>query len=144
MPEREAQLVKVKQRSAPMRWMLMLFALTCLVIGGFGIFIPGLPTVPFIILAAWAASLSSPKLHAWIMNHKYFGPRLADWNEGKVSRNSKWIAAISMAVSIVILVWLRGFETFVFVVMGIMAVVLTWLWLKPEPKSPVNNTRENI
>lgn len=143
MKAREVKLSEIKQRSAPMRWMLMLFALTCLVIGGFGIFIPGLPTVPFVILAAWAASLSSPKLHTWIMNHKHFGPRLADWNNGKVSRNSKWIAAISMALSIVILVWFRGFETFVFIVMGIMAVVLTWLWLKPEPKAQIENLRED-
>ena len=44
---------------APVRWLLLALAVVCLALAIVGIFLPVLPTVPFVLLAAWAASLSS-------------------------------------------------------------------------------------
>lgn len=39
-----------------------------------GIITPGLPYSPFVVFAAYCFAKSSPKMHAWIMNHKTFWP----------------------------------------------------------------------
>lgn len=118
----------------PVRWLLLAFALLSLATGIIGIFVPGLPTTVFILMAAWAAARSSPRLHAWLWRHRLFGPMLRDWADGgHVSRRAKWSATAVMAASAALLAvvnvpaWARAFA---WISMG---CVLTWLWLRPEP-----------
>jgi len=50
-------------------------------IGFTGIFIPVLPTTPFLIVAAACFARSSRRWHEWLLSNKYFGPILKDWSE---------------------------------------------------------------
>ena len=76
-----------------------LLAYTSLIIGLIAIVVPGLPTTEFILLAAWAATKSSPRLSAWLENHKLFGPMLHNWRNGKViTRRTKVSATLSMVL----------------------------------------------
>lgn len=120
---------------APIRWLLLVFALLSLATGIVGIFVPGLPTTVFILIAAWAAARSSPRLHAWLWRHRVFGPMLQNWaNGGRVSRRAKWSATMVMSSTALILAlidvpaWARLFAW------ANMACVLIWLWLRPEPE----------
>jgi uncharacterized protein len=45
----------------------------CVVLAVLGIFLPLLPTTPFLLLAAWCYIRSSTKLHRWLINHPWFG-----------------------------------------------------------------------
>lgn len=57
-----------------------------LILGIIGAVLPVLPTTPFAILAAYFFSKSSPKLHNWILNLKYIGPSIQEWEKHHVIR----------------------------------------------------------
>ena len=59
-----------------------------------GVFIPGLPTVPFLLVALFCFVRSFKKYHDMIMNNKYFGPVLQDYYSGKGLTPSVKIKAI--------------------------------------------------
>jgi uncharacterized membrane protein YbaN (DUF454 family) len=101
-------------------------------LGTLGIFLPLLPTVPFMILAAFCFARSSPRLEAKLLGHPRYGPHLVAWREkGVVSRRAKWSATLAFAVSIVI-----GFVTlslpWSLVPMAVAAMCGVWLWRRPE------------
>jgi len=116
------------------RWLWWLLAYASLALGLIGIVVPGLPTVPFVLLSAFAAARGSQRLYRWLLAHRHFGPIIRDWQaHGAVSRRSKWLATTMMSACAVIMfltapkVWMAATGT------SIMAIVATWLWLRPEP-----------
>lgn len=85
----------------------LIFAYLCAGLGIIGAFLPLLPTTPFLLLAAWAATRGSPELHRWLYEHPRFGPPLIAWEEKRaVSVGAKWSACGLMASSWVIMVLL--------------------------------------
>jgi len=72
-----------------------------------GIFLPLLPTTPFLLLAAWLFSRSSPRLERWLTDHPMFGRPLRDWREaGAISRRAKLAAVALMGLGFLFF-WLR-------------------------------------
>ena len=67
-----------------MRIILLSLGFLCVALAFIGIFIPGIPTTPFLIVALWAFAQSSKKFHAWLLNHKRFGTVLRNWESHKV------------------------------------------------------------
>lgn len=115
------------------RWLWWLLAYVSLGLGVIGIVVPGLPTVPFILLSAFAAARGSQKLRHWLASHATFGPMIRDWEtSGSVSRRAKWAATIMMILSgaLMWLVspkwWMAAFGC------TVMFVVAVWLWMRPE------------
>lgn len=63
-----------------------------------GVVLPGLPTTPFLIVAAYAFGKASPRARAWLVDHARLGPPIHDWEErGAISRKAKALAATMMA-----------------------------------------------
>jgi uncharacterized membrane protein YbaN (DUF454 family) len=125
--------------SAPARWLLIALAWLCILLGIIGIILPVMPTVPFLLVAAWAASRSSPKLNHWLHNHPRFGRLLRDWEEAQViPRSAKWIATVMMGASAIsmLVVAPQRWMLAVMVAVGLMAAVLYWLWRRPEHRPP--------
>lgn len=120
---------------AAVRYLLLAFAALCVALGVIGIFVPGLPTTVFILLAAWAAARSSPRFSAWLETHQTFGPMIHDWRErGAVSRRAKISATVVMSISAVILFQTTSRAWMAEAITAVMAVVLMWLWRRPEPE----------
>lgn len=120
----------------PLRWVLLAVAWGSLVLGIVGLFLPVLPTVPFIILASWAGMRSSRRVHGYLESHRVFGPILRDWRRyGAVSRNAKWTATLSMTAGAGFLWWAAPSPWIAAAVTAVMATVAIWLWLRPEPAS---------
>lgn len=78
-----------------------------LVLGVIGIFLPLLPTTPFLILTAFCFSKGSKRLHAWIMNHKVTGPVIRDWNINRVIPKKVKLLACAMILSSITFMWIR-------------------------------------
>jgi uncharacterized membrane protein YbaN (DUF454 family) len=125
--------------SAPARWLLLALAGVCILLGLVGIVLPVMPTVPFLLVAAWAASRSSPRLHRWLHEHPRFGHLLLDWEAyGVVPRSGKWIATVMMAASAATLLVVVP-QKWMLLALGVvagMAALLYWLWRRPEHRPP--------
>ena len=124
------------------RWAWLLLAYASLGTGIVGIFVPGLPTTVFILLAAYAASRGSTRLHQRLVQDPRFGPMIRDWQAHRaVSRRAKWAATLTMLLCAGVFLLLM-FSTashrawMVALPITCMAVVGTWLWLRPEPPGP--------
>ena len=72
----------------------------CVGLGFVGIFVPGIPTTIFLIIALWAFTKSSKKLRNWLLNHKRFGPILNNWQQHKVvPRRAKILMVVLMSLA---------------------------------------------
>ena len=126
-------------RPSRLRWVWWLLAYLCLGIGIIGIVVPGLPTTVFVLIAAYAASRSSQRLHHYLLQHTLFGPMIGNWQQhGAVSRSAKWAASLSVAICAALILltmhWAGAHRDWMAVLaIACMCVVLAWLWLRPEP-----------
>jgi uncharacterized membrane protein YbaN (DUF454 family) len=72
-------------------------------VGVVGAFVPLLPTVVFMLLAAYCFARGSERLHDWLTNHRQFGPAIRDWREnGAIRRPAKRMAMVAIALSFVL------------------------------------------
>jgi len=113
----------------------LIFAYLFLSLAIIGVFIPGLPTVPFLLLTAWFAAKGSKKLHRWLYAHPRLGKLLIDWEQQQaISRASKMIAVSMLIVSWIVMfyrldnIWLLAGCAALFVIIAIFLVT------RSEPK----------
>ena len=77
-------------------------------LGLLGAVLPVMPTVPFLLVAVWAFSRSSPQLRDRILRHPHFGPPIRDWQErGAIRRPVKFWATLMMGCGIAWSLWLQ-------------------------------------
>jgi uncharacterized membrane protein YbaN (DUF454 family) len=83
------------------RWQRIVWAVggaLALVAGIVGIFLPLLPTTPFVLLAAFCFSRGSARCERWLLEHPRFGPMVRDWRERRaVPLRAKQFATVMMA-----------------------------------------------
>lgn len=73
---------------------------TFLVLGVLGIFLPFLPTTPFLLLAAGCFARASSRMHHWLLNHSVLGPIVLEWREHRaMPRRAKRAALLFLAAS---------------------------------------------
>ena len=116
---------------------IVFIGLSCLSlsIGVIGLFVPGLPTVEFVLLAAFFAGKGSSRLHRWFYQHKLFGPMIRNWQDQRqVSRKSKYMMAVSMTLASCILILHVPHFWFNLVCIVCMLLVFIWVWRRPEPE----------
>jgi uncharacterized membrane protein YbaN (DUF454 family) len=120
-----------RRRLAMLAWRAL--ALCCLGLAAVGVVLPGLPTVPFLLLAAWAASHGWSRLEAWLLAHPRCGPPIRRWRErGAVPRRAKWASSIMMGLSATMIalssvpLWLK------LALPALMLAVAVWLWRRPD------------
>lgn len=115
------------------RGFFLIIGLCSLLLGIVGIALPLLPTVPFILLAAFCFARSSQRLHQWLMAHPWFADALNNWHQQRairrgLKRKAMLVTSISFlaSISLVPLLWVK------FVLLGLALVLLTFMWRIPE------------
>lgn len=116
------------------RILLLVLGFICTGIGITGLVVPGLPGVPFLLLAAWAFSRSSKRFHHWLIYHPVFGEPVRAWQKYRaVPKKAKVAAVLVMTSSFLLLLWLRGPESPIpWIAGGCMTVVAIWLVTRPD------------
>lgn len=112
------------------------FGYFCVAAGLIGIFLPLLPTTPFLLLAAYAFSRGSDRLHTWLLGHPRLGPPIHNWQAyGAISSKAKMLALASMVVLLFISYWLAvprwALAAQSIVLVGVSLFILT----RPRPPS---------
>ncbi|HOC10918.1 YbaN family protein [Thermomonas sp.] len=119
------------------RFLWALLAWVSLILGIIGAVLPVMPTVPFILLSAFAATRGSDRLRGWLVAHPTFGRAILDWEQnGAVTRKAKWIASAMMSISSLSMAYFAPRPWMAAIGIGCMALVTLWLWCRPEPRQP--------
>lgn len=106
--------------------------LIALGLGVAGLFLPLLPTVPFLVLAVWCFTRSSPRLERWVLEHPRLGPPVHAWREhGVVSLPAKLLATVWLSASTAV-AWHAGGDAVGAVAAGVCACVALFLWTRPS------------
>ncbi|MGZ9898626.1 YbaN family protein [Shewanella gaetbuli] len=115
------------------RGLFLLIGLTSVTLGTIGIVVPLLPTVPFILLAAYCFARSSDRLHNWLMTHPWFSEALNNWQtkralSKKLKKRAMIMTTLSFVVSIMIvpLVWVKV------MLFSMLCGLLLFLWRIPD------------
>ncbi len=103
-----------------------------LLLGAVGLALPILPTVPFVILAAFCFARSSPALERRLLDHPGMGPHIRAWRErGAISRRGKIAATLAFAASATAgLLIVDGPARWLPLAAGIVGC--TWIWRRPD------------
>lgn len=115
------------------RQLYLAAGLISVALGAIGVLLPLLPTVPFMILAAFCFANSSPRLEAWLIEHHIFGSHIRNWRDRRaITRRGKWAATIAFAVSCTVALLFMKMPWNLFPVAAAL-VTGTWLWTRNEP-----------
>lgn len=106
-------------------------------LGLIGVVLPVLPTTPFMIVAAALFAKSSPRFHHMLLNNRWFGDILRDWEERhvvsrKIKIRATALIALTFSISIALLYQHHGLQL---MLISIAFILLFFLWRLNE-----NNT----
>ena len=128
-------------RKHQLLWMRLAFSAPgtpVLFLGGIGIFMPILPTTPFLLLATACYARSSRRFYNWLMNHPAFGPLIVEW---RTSRSIPWrvklvaVATMALTFGSSIVFFVRdGRLQLAMTVFGLL--MLAWLYRVPSRDHP--------
>ena len=121
-----------------MRAVFFTIGLLATTLGIVGVFLPVLPTTPFLLVAAWGFGRSSPRFESWLLNHRRLGPPLRAWRrDGAIGRRTKIVAVTMMAASFAFLVFSGAAPMAAVIGVGIvLAVCATFVVTRPETSTP--------
>ncbi|MEQ8292305.1 MAG: YbaN family protein [Roseovarius sp.] len=116
-----------------MRFVWLSLGLLSVGLGLVGVVLPLLPTVPFLLLAAFFFARSSERMHTWLLTHPRFGPAIIHWQErGAIRTGAKKLATVSIALVFALSVFL-GLRPEILIIQAIvLCCVLIFLWTRPN------------
>lgn len=109
-----------------------------------GIFLPVLPTTPFLLLAVACFARSSEKLHEWLLSNRTFGPVIKHWQESKsMPRRAKVYSIISIVLvgGVSVLFFIDAVQLKIAVSFVLLAPVIAVLLIKTTESLDRNNDR---
>ena len=122
-----------------MRYVYMIVGLVALALGAAGVWLPILPTTPFLLLALMCFTRSSPRMERYLLRHDTFGPFIIDYYSGQLTRAQKLrivgLLWLGMGASIWVVIVVVGLWPVALLLVGIGAGVSAHIWrLRPCPE----------
>lgn len=115
---------------------LILLGILSLIAGFIGVFLPIMPTAPFILLSAYLFSKSSERFHLWLLHHPTLGPPIHEWREERVIRPiAKLLACGGIICSYVLTVLLTALPLWLYLVIAALLLPLV-IYLSTRPNYP--------
>ena len=120
--------------SPVLRLILIAIGWVTLSLGIVGVFLPVLPTTPFVLLAAACFARSSPRFYHRLMNDRYLGPYLRAWrNERRIPLRAKILATVMLAITLIpSALFLIPVFAVKILVLAIGTAVLIYIWRFPS------------
>lgn len=117
------------------RYLCISLGTLCMALGIIGIFIPLLPTTPFLLLAAALYFRGSPRMYNWLLSHKKLGPYIRHFREERsiplrakiLSVSLLWITSLHCILFLLPAYWMKG-------LLGIIAIGVTCYLLSFKTK----------
>lgn len=111
-----------------MRIFLIIVGSVSLILGLLGVFLPVLPTTPFLLLSAAVWVKASPRLHGWLLNHKLFGEYIRNFREHKaIPLHAKIISVTLLWVTMSYCIFIIANEKlWLQIVLASLATAVTW------------------
>ncbi len=116
-------------------WPLFIFGILICLLGLLGIFLPILPTTPFLILGAFFFSKSNPKFYYYLIHHPRFGKNLFNWFEfGIINQKAKKMSVGFISASYLIVLWGKNPWTIKVGVFLILVAVICFILKRPSTR----------
>ncbi len=116
-----------------MQYIWAILGLICVGLAMVGIVLPLLPTVPFLLLAAFFFARSSSRLHNWLVTHRSFGPLIVDWqSSGAIRPGAKKAATLSIAAVFGLSVLLALPSHVLIIQAVVLSGVMIFIWTRPN------------
>ncbi|RKF23040.1 DUF454 domain-containing protein [Altericroceibacterium spongiae] len=114
------------------RSLYMAAGLLCVALGAIGAALPILPTVPFLLLAAFCFARGNPEWERRLLDHPRWGPPLLRWRDKRaISRKAKISAILAMGAGVLFTGVTLGFP-WVGISIAVLAIAGSWIWTRPE------------
>lgn len=115
-----------------MRPVYLAIGVISVILGAIGAALPIMPTVPFLILAAFCFAKSNPAWEQKLLDHPHWGPQLRDWRERRaISRRSKIMAIGAMSAGVAFTWYSLGIP-YVYISLAILLISGTWIATRAE------------
>lgn len=125
--------------SALVRMLLWSIGSLALLLGIIGIFLPGLPTTPFVLLAAACYARASEPFYRWLIANPTFGPLIVEWRRHhSIPYRVKLVAVTLMSLTICFSIWTFSGLPWMQVLLAVIGIVTSaWLWRIPSRDHPL-------
>ena len=123
------------------RYFYLALGCVCVGLGFIGTVVPGIPTTPLILIAAWAFARSSKRFESWLIGHPVFGFLIRDWRDYKGIRRKNKIVAILVIIPTFVITITLAFNVVIDIIFALFAIALCiYLATRPEPPTvPISN-----
>ena len=114
------------------RIILIIIGWLAVALGTLGVFLPLLPTTPFILLAAWCFARSSPRFPHWLLSRSWFGGYLRHWQKYRAMPPGAKPRAVAMILlTFAISLWLVNLTWVRILLLIILTCLLIFMWRIP-------------
>jgi uncharacterized membrane protein YbaN (DUF454 family) len=113
------------KKYSPKKILLLFIGSCALLIGGIGVFIPILPTTPFVLCAAGCYSASSPRLYKKLAGTKFFGEYIKNYREKTGISTQTRLIGIAFLWAMMILSAVLIHKPVMYIVLAVIGTAVT-------------------